>query len=73
MEVYYTRGVSERRSLCIGALTRDQAFEAGAVDDLGYFLYERELVDGDEEIEILARVDTVEAAERIARLMIYSA
>lgn len=72
MELYYARTISDRKSVCISTLTDDQLRESGALErfgGIGYYLYERTILDGDEEIEVLARLWSDEAARQLAELL----
>jgi len=72
MELYYTGAITNSISICISTLTDEQLYDCGAYEKfggIGYFLYERHILDGEEEIEILARLSSDEAAETLARLL----
>jgi len=72
MEIYFTRPISNKKWICIGTLTDQQLSESGALErfgSIGYFLYERDIVDGEEEIEVIASITSEEAAERLLGLL----
>lgn len=72
MEIYYARAISNCKSICISPLTDDQLRDCGAIEQFagcGYFLYEREILNGDEEIEVLAQILSDEAAKQLAGLL----
>ena len=72
MEMYYTLTLSNSKSICISALTDEQLIECGALErfgGVGYFLYERDILDGEEEIDVLAHVSSDIAAERLAKIL----
>lgn len=71
MELYYAHAISDRQSVCISTLTDHQLTECGAYEKFGgfgYFLYERHIVDGEEEIQVLGRLSSDEAAEKLAQI-----
>ena len=72
MELYYSHAITNSKSVCISTLTDAQLAECGAYEkfgSFGYFLYERHIADGEEEIEVLARLSSDDAAQKIAELM----
>lgn len=71
MLVQFSAQLGNEAMLCIGAITREQAELAGLNakgGDIGYFLYERHIDDGEESLTILAKFHSDEAAERIAQI-----
>lgn len=68
MEVIFSRSISNEKSICISTLTRAQLRSCDALGrgDIGYYLYERVSSGDEEEIEILARIASDEAAEKLA-------
>lgn len=72
MELYYARTISNSKSVCISTLTDEQLADCGALNrfgSFGYYLYERVIEDGDEEIEVLAHISSDEAARFLADLL----
>ena len=70
MQVQLTKTLSNDTRLCIGTITRRQADSAGIRargGDIGYFLYQT-TVDDDDEVVLLARFISDEAALQIAEL-----
>lgn len=71
MQIQFSKTVSNERRLCVGTLTQREAEAAGIVSragGVGYFLYERDL-DDDDEVTVLARFFSDEAALQIAELI----
>ncbi|MGH6895999.1 MAG: hypothetical protein ACREJ5_05570 [Geminicoccaceae bacterium] len=71
MQIQFSKTISNDRRLCVGSLTRQEAEGAGILSrggGIGYFLYERD-VDDDEEVTVLARFYSDEAALQIAELI----
>ena len=64
--------VSNSTSLCVGGITNAEASHAREggmeIDGFGYYLFLSSDADADGEIEIIAKVSDVEAAEKLARL-----
>ncbi len=69
-EYYFDARLSNSRSLCVGAITRQEAAAAGAAfcDGLGYYLYVADAEDP-QSTEVLARFTTEEAAIRMSAML----
>lgn len=72
-EYFGTRPVSNAVNLCVGGITKSEsarAQESGIDNDgTGYYLYLANQLDFTKPIEVLARFESVSAAEKLARLM----
>jgi hypothetical protein len=72
MQIELRKSLSNDRRVCIGTLTRQQAESAGIRSkggDIGYFLYELPVDEGEDELIVLARFFSDEAAERMASII----
>jgi hypothetical protein len=68
---FLTVQLSDGRSLCVSPLSDRRVKQSGQqLDDLsGYFLYEKKIRGHIEEVEVMARVLTEEAALRLAEML----
>ena len=69
-EYHFDARLSNSRSLCVGAITRQEAAAAGAefCDGLGYYLYVADS-ENPQSTEILARFASEEAAFQMSALL----
>lgn len=71
-QLYFSTNVSNDTLLCISPLTDTRAAAAGPEvesDPVGYFLYECRVSGGPDDVSVIARVLTEEAAWRLSRLL----
>lgn len=72
MEEYYLETtVANSRVLCIGPITRPEAAAADSLicDGFGHYLYLANATDPNQDIEILAKIVSDEAADRLGRVL----
>lgn len=70
-EYYFNVQVTNSRVLCLGPITKHEAVGADATfcDGFGHYLFLANAANPAEDIEVLARVVSEEAADRLSRVL----
>lgn len=71
-EVFVSIPLSEERSICISAITREMLDESGITelgDDYGFFVYETFPHQPQAGIEIIAKAASIDAAMKLAEIL----
>lgn len=66
-ELYFSTNVGNDVQLCLSPLTDSRAASVGLEGASGYFLYEKS--SSDSSVEIIARVDSEDAAFKLSRML----
>jgi hypothetical protein len=69
-EFYFSTSVGNDVTLCISPLTERYALAAGLAEgETGYFLYERTQSGGSQDIAVIARLHSEDAALRLSKML----